>query len=152
MSGQQYVEFDENRDTFFGKNVWWRERYRPVLAGPVDGRALYFTLPLLLRPSWPETPLIIMSVLFLFWFLMSRKIEPDNVPRFIRSHIAGRIRTPVSRHEMRMPKDYGFETREMMETEQKLLDEAVEKHEAEFGKDERDLKPKPLRVARCVMG
>lgn len=146
---------DLNEGTYFRKNIWWRETYRPVLAGPVDGRALYFTMPLLLWPMWPETPLVIFTVLFVFWLLASKKIEPDNVHRILISYSVGRRRPPVSKYELRAPKDFAFETPEVMETEREAFRDALEKHEKEHGPamlPDDEIAPRKLHVHRCVMG
>lgn len=140
-----------NEPQFFGKPVEWRETYRPVLAGPVDGRALYFALPLFLWPAWPETPVLLAIIVFVFWYLMAKKIEPDNVFRMMRSYTAGRMRWAVPRGEFREPKCYSFETPEMMAREREDLRKALEKAD-HVAPDPEDLPVRKLRISRCRMG
>lgn len=141
----------EYREQLFGKAVEWRETYRPVLAGPVDVRALCFILPLMIWPRWPMTPILIIVVLSFFVYLMSRKVEPDNVWRMMRSYTAGRTRWAVPRVEYRRPKTFAFEDQRMIGKEASALRKAIEKADLAPVPDE-DLPVRKIRIANCRMG
>lgn len=93
----------------YGRHANWRETWRPVMAGPVDGRALFFIIPLFLYLS-VKTLILMVMILFVFWMLQRRKVQPDNVLKWMRSKIIGPRRSSRGLSDMRMPVDYGFET------------------------------------------
>ena len=92
----------------YGRHADWRETWRPVLAGPVDGRALFFIIPLFVYLSM-FTLMLMIIILMVFWMLQHRKIQPDNVLKWLRSQTLGPRRTARGITDRRMPMDYGFE-------------------------------------------
>lgn len=95
----------------YGRHANWRETWRPVLAGPVDGRALFFIIPLFAYLSM-FTLVFMGLILTVFWMLQRRKIQPDNVLKWVRSRTLGPHRTARGLTDRRMPMDYGFERME----------------------------------------
>lgn len=100
--------------TEFGGHVYWRESQRPARLGPLDYRAIVFILPILLYFRF-ITVVIAIIALVAFWYLEKKKVQPDNVLRWIRATLAGNIRTSHGPTRQRKPVDFGFEDDEHLE-------------------------------------
>lgn len=94
--------------TEFGENVEWRETQKPAKFGPVDYRAVVFVIPILLYFRF-ITVIIAFIALAIFWHLEKKKVQPDNVLRWIRATLAGDYRTSHGPVRQRRPVDFGFE-------------------------------------------
>lgn len=94
---------------FMATRIFWRHTFSQPKMGPLDYRAIFVIFPFLfwLR-LW--TVALLLCILFTMWILQQRKVEPDNIVRWMRANIAGQQRTAQGIRRLRVPVDYGFET------------------------------------------
>lgn len=106
-------------DYQFGKTrLAWRQTFRQPKMGPLDYRTVFFIIPFLFYIRlWTLSVLAV--VLLVFFVLQQRRIEPDNVLRWLRASIAGRERSAHGVGRLRPAVDYGFETQKMVEDEER---------------------------------
>ena len=94
--------------------------------GPLDYRSIAIILPFMLHIRVLTIIILVLS-LFGFWILQQKRIEPDNVLRWLRSIMAGKSRTAHGRGRLRQPVDYGFETQDLVAQAQRRM-RAIREH------------------------
>lgn len=106
-------------DYQFGRTrLSWRQTFRQPKMGPLDYRLVFFLIIFLFYIRlW--TFMLLLCVLLVFFILQQRRIEPDNVLRWVRATIAGRERTAHGVGRLRPAVDYGFETENMVKEEER---------------------------------
>lgn len=106
-------------DYQFGRTrLPWRQTFKQPKMGPLDYRMVFFIIPFLFYIRlWTLGVLVI--VLLVFFILQQKRIEPDNVLRWVRASVAGRKRSPHGRGRLRAAVDYGFETPAMIDSEER---------------------------------
>lgn len=121
---------------FLRTRLTWRHTHRQPKFFAFDYRTIFFIVAFLFYIRiW--TFFLLISVMLFFWFLGKRKIEPDNVLRWVRASFAGRNRTPQGVSRMRKPIDFGFETSEHVGQEEKRLKRIRERRKDPKFKGER---------------
>lgn len=101
---------------FMSTRIFWRHTFAQPKMGPLDYRAIFVVFPFILYVR-PFTIMILLGILVTMWVLQQRKIEPDNIVRWMRAKVAGDKRTAQGIRRLREPVDYGFETDEAVERE-----------------------------------
>lgn len=106
--------------SFNGMGLWWRHSYRQPKMGPFDYRVIALIFPFIFYIR--IYTLVILAVgLTIIFFLQTKKIEPDNIVRWVRALFAGRHRTAQGVGRLREPIDFGFETNDDVQRESERL-------------------------------
>lgn len=105
----------DNR-AFMRSRLFWRHSFVQPKLGPLDYRAIFVIMPFMFYIRlW--TLGLLAFILIMMWLLQTRKIEPDNILRYLRAMLAGPERTAQGIRRLRVPVDYGFETQKDVENE-----------------------------------
>lgn len=107
---------DEQRRQFMATRIFWRHTFSQPKMGPLDYRAIFVIFPFVFYIR-PMTLMILFVILITMWVLQQRKVEPDNIVRWMRAKVAGDTRTAQGIRRLRDPVDYGFETDRDVERE-----------------------------------
>lgn len=103
---------------FMSTRLFWRHTFVQPKMGPLDYRAVFVVFPFLFYVRvW--TVVLLLIILMTMWILQQRKVEPDNILRWLRAGVAGPNRTAQGIRRLRDPVDYGFETNAHVERERR---------------------------------
>lgn len=98
-----------NERRFLTSRLFWRHSFVQPKMGPLDYRAIAIIFPFLFYIRvWSVA--LLLFILLVVWILQQRKIEPDNILRWLRANVAGPNRSAQGIRRKRVPVDYGFET------------------------------------------
>lgn len=100
----------------FGTSLYWRETHKQPKLVIFDGRLIVLLLLVILHVRLWTIFLVLLAMLVLFFF--ERKGVPaDSILRYLRSSLVGKKRTARGISAERMPVDFGYESRYMVERE-----------------------------------
>lgn len=129
--------------SFLNTRLYWRHSFVQPKMGPMDYRAIFLILPFVFYVRISSL-IFLLFLLTVMWVLQKRKIEPDNLLRWIRSAIAGPERTAHGARRLRQPVDFGFETQEMVDSELRRQANIRENRKSKKYKGRRYPDPKTL--------
>ncbi len=105
---------------FMSTRLYWRTSFRQPKMGPFDYRVIFLIFPFLFYVRLSSLAFLAV-MLAVIWVLQQRKVEPDNIIRWVRARMAGDARTAHGVGRLREAVDYGFEDAKMMEREERRL-------------------------------
>lgn len=108
----------EEERNFMQTRLFWRYTFIQPKLGPLDYRAIFVIMPFLFYIR-VNTLIILGIILMTMFILQKKKVEPDNIIRWMRAKVAGDERTAQGIRRLREPVDYGFETQDMVDREVK---------------------------------